>query len=95
MPRVDAGLIRRLEALVDGMDECVEAGDIVRYTELNRDFHLRLFERAYLPRLYHMIEVLWQARGRRRTTGRYSGSARPGSSCGDRGAGRAQGQGAG
>jgi DNA-binding GntR family transcriptional regulator len=61
VPRVDAGLIRRLEALVDGMDECVEAGDIVRYTELNRDFHLLLFERADLPRLYHMIEVLWQS----------------------------------
>jgi DNA-binding GntR family transcriptional regulator len=60
VPRVDAELIERLEALMGQMEELAEAGDVLRYAEANRDFHFVLFERAGLPRLYHMIEVLWR-----------------------------------
>lgn len=60
VPTFDAELIRRLEALVGQMDEFIEAGDVVRYTETNRNFHLLLSKRAGLPKLYHLIEVLWQ-----------------------------------
>ncbi len=60
VPKVDAELIQRLEALTAHMDELVKADDFSRYVEANRDFHFTLFERARLPRLYRMIEVLWQ-----------------------------------
>jgi DNA-binding GntR family transcriptional regulator len=60
VPKFDAELIQRLEALIARMDESIESGDVVRYTETNRDFHLLLSKRAGLPRLYHLIEVLWQ-----------------------------------
>jgi DNA-binding GntR family transcriptional regulator len=60
VPKFDAELIQHLEALVARMDEFIESGDVVRYTEANRNFHLSQFERAGLPMLYHLIEVLWQ-----------------------------------
>ena len=42
------------------MDEFARAGDVLRYAEANWNFHLSLFERAGLPRLYRIIEVLWR-----------------------------------
>lgn len=60
VPKFDAELIQRLEALIALMDELIASGDVMRYTETNRDFHLLLSKCAGLPRLYHLIEVLWQ-----------------------------------
>ena len=60
VPMVDADLIRQLESSVARMDEFAGAGDVLRYAEANWDFHLSLFERAGLPRLYRIIEVLWR-----------------------------------
>lgn len=60
MPRVDAELMRDLGRLVEQMDEFANAADILNYTEANKKFHLLLFERAELPRLYRLIETLWQ-----------------------------------
>lgn len=60
VPKFGAELIQHLETLVARMDEFIESGDVVRYTEANRDFHLSQFKRAGLPRLYRLIEVLWQ-----------------------------------
>ena len=60
VPKLDAELIQQLEALVARMGEVIASGDVVRYTETNRDFHLLLFKRAGLSRLYRLIEVLWQ-----------------------------------
>ena len=58
--RVDEELIRSLEESLSRMDALAEAGDVLGYTEANREFHFLLFERAGLPRLYHMIDLLWQ-----------------------------------
>jgi len=60
MPRVDVELIRDLERLVEQMDEFANVADILNYTEANRNFHLLLFKCAELPRLYRLIETLWQ-----------------------------------
>lgn len=60
VPRFDRELIRHLEACVGRMDEFIDSEDVVRYTEANRTFHLSQFRRAGLPRLYRLIEVLWQ-----------------------------------
>jgi DNA-binding GntR family transcriptional regulator len=57
---VDAQLIRRLEGALSRMDEFARAGDVVGYTEANFHFHFAFFDRAGLPRIYHMVEVLWQ-----------------------------------
>ncbi|MGF1471150.1 MAG: GntR family transcriptional regulator [Rubrobacteraceae bacterium] len=60
VPKVDVDLVQHLERLVGQMDEFANAGDVLDYTEANRRFHLLLFERAELPRLYRLIEILWQ-----------------------------------
>jgi DNA-binding GntR family transcriptional regulator len=60
VPKVDAGLLQHLEDCTARMDEFANAGDVLRYAEANWDFHLSLFERAGLPRLYRIIEVLWR-----------------------------------
>jgi DNA-binding GntR family transcriptional regulator len=60
IPKVDAELVRRLEDLVVRMVDLAAIDDILGYAEANRDFHLLLFERAGLPRICRMIEVLWQ-----------------------------------
>lgn len=57
---LDERLIRRLEEALSRMDELARAGDVLGYTEANREFHFLLFERAGLPRLTHMIDILWQ-----------------------------------
>jgi DNA-binding GntR family transcriptional regulator len=57
---IDEQLIRRLEDSLSRMDELAEAGDVLGYTEANREFHFLLFERADLPRICHMIDLLWQ-----------------------------------
>jgi DNA-binding GntR family transcriptional regulator len=60
VPMLDADLILRLESSIARMDEFAGAGDVLRYAEANWDFHFLLFERAGLPRLYRIIEVLWR-----------------------------------
>ncbi len=60
VPKVDAELARLLENLVDRMERLAALNDIVSYAEANRDFHFLLFDRAGLPRIFGMIEVLWQ-----------------------------------
>jgi DNA-binding GntR family transcriptional regulator len=60
VPKMDAELARLLEDLVGRMEHLVALDDILSYTEANRNFHFLLFERARLPRISNMIEVLWQ-----------------------------------
>ena len=57
---IDEQLILRLEESLSRMDELAAAGDVLGYTEANREFHFLLFERAGLPRICHMIDLLWQ-----------------------------------
>ena len=58
--RVDAELVRLLEGSIRKMESLAALDDIVSYAEANRRFHFLLFERAGLPRIVGMIEVLWQ-----------------------------------
>jgi DNA-binding GntR family transcriptional regulator len=58
--KIDEPLVRRLEESLSRMDELAEAGDVLGYTEANREFHFLLFEQAGLPRISHMIDLLWQ-----------------------------------
>ncbi len=60
IPKVEPELLRVLEGLVARMIDLAAIDDILRYAQANRDFHFLLFERAGLPRIYRMIEVLWQ-----------------------------------
>lgn len=60
MDNIDEDFISRLEGLIREMDQLSEEDDLLGFTEANREFHLALFERAGLPRLFRMIEVLWQ-----------------------------------
>lgn len=60
MPKVNTELMRYLKHLVQKMDEFANIGDVLNYTEANSNFHLLLFEHAGLPRLYSLIEILWQ-----------------------------------
>ncbi len=60
IPKVDAELVQRLEDLVLQMTRFAQSDDILNYAEANRNFHFLLFERAGLPRISRMIEVLWQ-----------------------------------
>jgi len=60
VPRLDAALLQEMEAAITEMDELSDAGDLVGFTQVNREFHLMLFERAGLPRLFRTIELLWQ-----------------------------------
>ena len=60
IPKVDTGLIRHLESSIARMDDFADAGDVLGYAEANWDFHFALFERAGLPRIYRIIEVLWR-----------------------------------
>jgi DNA-binding GntR family transcriptional regulator len=60
VPKVDAELARLLDESVARMEHLAAIDDILRYSEANREFHFLLFERAGLPRIFNMIEVLWQ-----------------------------------
>ncbi len=60
VPKVDAGLIRHLESLIARMGDFADTGDVLGYAEANWNFHFTLFERAGLPRIYRIIEVLWR-----------------------------------
>lgn len=60
VPKVDTELTRLLNDSVARMEHLVAIDDVLRYAEANRDFHFLLFERAGLPRISSMIEVLWQ-----------------------------------
>ena len=60
IPEVDAEFVRLLEDLIVRMVDLAAVDDILRYAQANWDFHFLLFARAGLPRIYRMIEVLWQ-----------------------------------
>ncbi len=57
---IDDTLVRSLEETLARMEALAEAGDVVGYSEANVEFHFLIFERSELPRLCHMIDLLWQ-----------------------------------
>ncbi len=60
VPRVDAQDIKRLWALNEALEAVCANGDFLGVMELDREFHLALFEKARLPRLLKTIRLLWQ-----------------------------------
>ncbi len=60
VPKVDDPLLERLEDLMTQMAEADRANDLTAFIDLNRNFHLLLYERAGMPRLFQTIQVLWQ-----------------------------------
>lgn len=60
VPEVDEELIGHLWALNEEMEGVCAKGDFLRVMELDRRFHLALFEKSRLPRLINTIRVLWQ-----------------------------------
>ena len=51
--------IEVLTQLLEKMDEAAGREDVGRWIELDRDFHLRTFAAAPLPRLLSLIDGLW------------------------------------
>jgi DNA-binding GntR family transcriptional regulator len=57
--RVDAGLIRQLQAIDAEVDEALRLGDVDRYMTANHAFHFALYERAGADVLLSMAGGLW------------------------------------
>ncbi len=60
VPRVTAEDIKHLWALNEEIETVCANGDFLGVMELDREFHLALFEKARLPRLLKTIRLLWQ-----------------------------------
>ncbi|WP_152670729.1 GntR family transcriptional regulator [Rubrobacter aplysinae] len=58
--QVDESLIERLEDLIQEMDEISESENLLRFTEVNREFHMALLEYAGMPQFMRVVKTLWQ-----------------------------------
>lgn len=58
--QVDESLIERLEDLIQEMDEISESENLLRFTEVNREFHMALLEYADMPQFMRVVKTLWQ-----------------------------------
>jgi len=59
LPRLNARIIARIEALDDGLGEAVAAGDPEGYMRGNYLFHFTLYERAAADMLLGLIGSIW------------------------------------
>lgn len=62
LPRLDHEKLAYLGELLTAMDEAVEAKDQDRYLDLNREFHMTIYETSGQPRLMQIIKSLWSGR---------------------------------
>lgn len=62
LPHMDAETLGYLRELLTAMDDSVAAKDADRYVDLNREFHMTLYEASHQPRLIQMIKGLWSGR---------------------------------
>jgi DNA-binding GntR family transcriptional regulator len=60
---VTMGQIESLRTLQEQMTQCVSAGDVRRYTELNMTFHFEIYRIAESPVLLKVIQALWLRMG--------------------------------
>lgn len=60
VPNLTEAAIARLETLVEDM-EVIDGEDVDALAELNDAFHFALFEASGMPRLVHLIRLLWDA----------------------------------
>ncbi|MEX2533953.1 MAG: GntR family transcriptional regulator [Trueperaceae bacterium] len=59
---LDPEAFRYLQELLQAMDTAVEEQDNERYVELNREFHMTIYEACHQPRLLQIIKGLWSGR---------------------------------
>jgi DNA-binding GntR family transcriptional regulator len=62
MPRLDADAKQYLGELLEAMDAAAEEQDQERYVDLNREFHMTIYEACQQPRLLQIIKGLWSGR---------------------------------
>jgi DNA-binding GntR family transcriptional regulator len=62
MSRLDSDHIQYLGELLAAMDEAVRDEDQERYVEINRDFHMTIYEACGKTRLVQIIKSLWSGR---------------------------------
>ncbi len=60
MPGMDEALLGKLWKLLEETERVCAAGNLLGVMEMDREFHLALFERSRLPRLIQSIRLLWQ-----------------------------------
>lgn len=53
-------LIERLEDLIQEMEEISASENLLRFTEVNREFHMALLEYAGMPQFMRVVKTLWQ-----------------------------------
>jgi DNA-binding GntR family transcriptional regulator len=61
-PRLEPEALSELSELIDAMNDAIAAGDAARYLELNREFHMTIYEACDQTRLIHIIQGLWSGR---------------------------------
>lgn len=62
VPRLDPEMLQYLRELLEAMDEAIEDRDQERYLDLNREFHMTVYEASQQPRLVQIIKGLWSGR---------------------------------
>lgn len=62
MKRLDPDHLPYLAELLSAMDEAVDDQDQERYVEINRDFHMTIYEACGQTRLLQIIKLLWSGR---------------------------------
>jgi DNA-binding GntR family transcriptional regulator len=62
--RLTDSTIKRMQDVIDMQDRAVRAGDPLRFTELDREFHFLLYRSAGYARAYDMIQELRDASDR-------------------------------
>jgi DNA-binding GntR family transcriptional regulator len=62
VPNLDDDLLQYLHELLLAMDRAVEEQDQERYLDLNREFHMTIYEAGQRPRLVQIIKGLWSGR---------------------------------
>lgn len=62
IPRLDDDAIQYLRELLEAMDQAVEDGDQERYVDINREFHMAIYEPCEQTRLIQIIKGLWLGR---------------------------------
>jgi DNA-binding GntR family transcriptional regulator len=62
MAKLEPDHLQYLGELLAAMDEVVRDDDQERYVELNRDFHMTIYEACGRTRLVQIIKSLWSGR---------------------------------
>ena len=61
--QIDADGLKRLHKLSDELDRTVNAGDIVKYLDVNQKLKFTIYNYCKSPKLYSLIAILWLQAG--------------------------------